>query len=56
MPYTYIFEAVRNLAAGAPVVLWKTVATTVVYFIIVWPIYVYCFRLARKNGNLVKLA
>ena len=56
MPYTYIFEAVRSLAAGTPVVLWKAVATTAVYFVVVWPIYVYCFRLARKNGNLVKLA
>ncbi len=56
MPYTYIFEAARNLAGGAPVVLWKAALTTVAYFILVWPIYVYCFRLARKNGNLVKLA
>ena len=56
MPYTYIFEAARNLVTGAPVLLGKAAATTTIYFIIAWPIYVYCFRIARKNGNLVKLA
>ncbi|MBI2136992.1 ABC transporter permease [Candidatus Woesearchaeota archaeon] len=56
MPFTYIFEAARGLALGSPVGLLKPVIVAVAYFIFVWPIYVFCFRLARKNGNLVKLA
>ncbi|MBI2580698.1 ABC transporter permease [Candidatus Woesearchaeota archaeon] len=55
MPFTYIFEAARSLATGAPVFLSKAAIITAAYFILVWPFYLYCFRLARKNGNLVKL-
>ncbi|HIG98597.1 TPA: ABC transporter permease [Candidatus Woesearchaeota archaeon] len=56
MPYTYIFEAARNLALGSPVGLWKPTLVAAAYFVFVWPVYIFCFRLARKNGNLVKLA
>ena len=56
MPYTYIFEASRNIALNLPVSLWAAIISSAAYFIFVWPLYSVCFRLARRNGNLVKLA
>lgn len=56
MPYTYIFEAARGLALGSPVSLWRPAFVALAYFILIWPVYLFCFRMARKNGNLVRLA
>ena len=56
MPYTYVFEAARALAAGTPIGFSKAIVSSAAYFVLVWPVYRYCFRLARKNGNLVRLA
>lgn len=56
MPFTHLFEAARNLATGQPVHLMRAAITSVAYFILVWPFYLYCFKRARKNGNIVKLA
>lgn len=55
MPYTHIFEAARNLGTGNPVFFGSAILVTVAYSILVWPFYVYFFRLARKNGKLVRL-
>jgi len=56
MPYTHIFEAARNLAAGNPVFFGKAIIVTIAYSIIVWPIYIYLFKVARRNGNLVRIS
>ena len=55
MPYTHIFEAARNLSMGNPVFFGSAIIVTAAYAVFVWPLYVYFFRLARKNGKLVRL-
>lgn len=55
MPYTHIFEAARNLSAGNPIFFGKAIIVAAVYSVVVWPIYIYFFRLAKKNGKLVRL-
>ncbi len=55
MPYTYIFEGARALTSGGHVPLGIAAIVAVAYFVISWPVYVYCFRLARKNGSLARL-
>ena len=55
MPYTHIFEAARDLSTGNPVFFGSAIIVTGAYSILVWPFYLYFFRLARKNGKLVRL-
>ncbi|MBI2133193.1 ABC transporter permease [Candidatus Woesearchaeota archaeon] len=55
MPYTYIFESARALSYGESMPLMAAFITVVAYSVLVWPIYIYLFRKARKNGNLVRL-
>ena len=55
MPYTHIFEAARNLATDSPVFFGSAIIVAAGYSVLVWPLYIYFFRLARKNGKLVRL-
>lgn len=58
MPFTYIFMAVREFsttnALNSYFVI-KALISSVVYFIISWPIYFYAFKHARKTGKLARL-
>ncbi len=56
MPYTFIFEAARALPSGVNLPIGNAVIVAVAYTIVVWPFYIYMFRLARKKGNLVRLS
>jgi ABC-2 type transport system permease protein len=56
MPFTYIFEAARNLASSLPVHFLPAIISAGAYFIAAWPVYLYFFKLARRNGNLVKIS
>lgn len=55
MPYTHIFEAARNVSAGSEVTWLPAIVIAIAYFILVWPLYVYMFSLARKKGTLARL-
>ncbi len=55
MPYTHIFEGARALSAGGEVSWLPAIVITMVYFILVWPLYVYMFNLARRKGTLARL-
>ena len=56
MPFTNIFQAARDVSAGNPVLWQSAIIVTACYAIFVWPVYLYCFRMARKNGKLVRLS
>ena len=55
MPFTHIFQAARDFSAGNPVVWQNAIIVTACYAVLVWPVYLYFFRLAKKNGKLVRL-
>ena len=55
MPFTHIFQAAKDYAAGNPVIWHYAFIVTLAYAVIVWPIYLYLFRLAKRNGKLVEL-
>lgn len=59
MPFTFIFEAARNLVITKiidPSLLWKSFLVVSVYFIIGWPLYYLAFKMARKTGGLVRIS
>ena len=58
MPYTYIFEATRNVIQGAVSmdVVMNGLYVAIIYFAISLPFYKYIFRKAREKGWLVRLS
>ncbi len=56
MPYTYIFASARGLASGEGMLLGRALITTLAYLVLVWPIYLVSFRIARVRGTLVRLS
>ena len=55
MPFTHIFQAAKDYSVGNPVTWHYVFIVTLAYAIIVWPIYIYLFRLAKRTGKLVAL-
>jgi len=57
MPFTYVFEAARALAVGAPVTtLGHAFLVSVAYVIIAWPCYFLGFKRSRKTGMLGRIS
>ena len=59
MPFTFIFEAARNLVITNtinPSLLWQSFLVVSIYFIIGWPLYHFAFKRARKTGGLVRIS
>ncbi|MBI4438409.1 hypothetical protein HY640_00590 [Candidatus Woesearchaeota archaeon] len=55
MPFTHIFEQARYVVVGSPVFFGKPALSSLAYFVVAWPLYIYLFRRARKSGMLAKL-
>ncbi len=58
LPYTWIFECLRNLASTGLInipMLSKALVISLVYLCLVIPFYIYVFRKSRKTGALVRL-
>jgi ABC-2 type transport system permease protein len=58
MPFTNIFEAVRAMTVGTipPELIINGTIVTAGYLIFSYPLYLYVFRCARKNGKLIKIS
>jgi ABC-type polysaccharide/polyol phosphate export permease len=57
MPFTYVFEAARALAVGAPVTtLSYAFLISAAYVIIAWPCYFLAFKRSRKTGVLARIS
>ncbi len=58
MPFTFVFEIIKQqMSFGTYSVnlMIAAVFVSVLYLVLSWPIYLFCFRRAQKKGNLAKL-
>lgn len=59
MPFTYIFEAARQLATIGSIqtpTLWHAFAIALAYFILSFPYYLWAFKKAKQSGKLARMA
>ena len=59
MPFTYVFQAARAIATGAPIpngMLVHAFVIAMIYVVAAWPYYFWAFRRAKKTGMLARIA
>ncbi|RJQ21854.1 hypothetical protein C4580_01680 [Candidatus Woesearchaeota archaeon] len=59
MPFTSLFEGARLLATGGsvpPALIGAALIASGAYFILAWPFYAWCFKRARRSGQLARIA
>lgn len=58
MPFTYLFEGARTLATGGIVtnaLISHALLIAAIYFILAWPYFTWCFKRARRTGQLARI-